>query len=206
MIFWAITLVVSLKYVLVVLRADNDGEGGILALLALVLRQLPASGHVPGAASLLGLFGAAMFYGDSVITPAISVLSAVEGLEVVSPQLRDWVIPMTLAILLGAVRRPALGTGARRQRVRADHGRLVRRRSACSARSQIARTRRARGRRSRCTRRVHACDTRHGGVSLSSAAVFLAVTGGEALYADMGHFGRRPIRLAWFWLVLPACC
>ena len=86
MIFWAITLVVSIKYVMIVLRASNDGEGGILALLALVLRQLPAEGRYTGAAVALGLFGAAMFYGDSVITPAISVLSAVEGLEVVSPQ------------------------------------------------------------------------------------------------------------------------
>src|SRR5512132_2470811 len=84
MIFWAITLVVSIKYVLVVLRAGNDGEGGILALLALVLRQLPAKGHITRVAILLGLFGASMFYGDSVITPAISVLSAVEGLDVIS--------------------------------------------------------------------------------------------------------------------------
>ena len=97
MIFWAITLVVSLKYILVVLHAHNNGEGGILALLALVLRQLPSRGHSTRARqSLLGLFGAAMFYGDSVITPAISVLSAVEGLKVISPQLSDWVVPLTM--------------------------------------------------------------------------------------------------------------
>ena len=88
MIFWAVTLVVSLKYMVLVLRADNRGEGGMLALLALVLRQFPARGRVTQAAIWLGLFGAAMFYGDSAITPAISVLSAVEGLEVVSPRVQ----------------------------------------------------------------------------------------------------------------------
>ena len=119
MIFWAITLVVSIKYVMIVLRASNDGEGGILALLALVLRQLPAEGRYTGAAVALGLFGAAMFYGDSVITPAISVLSAVEGLEVVSPQLTSWVIPLTLDDPGGAVRSPAHRHRPRRQRLRA---------------------------------------------------------------------------------------
>src|SRR5512137_186382 len=100
LIFWALTLVVSLKYVLLVLRADNDGEGGILALLALVLRQLPAGGRVTQTAVVLGLFGAAMFYGDSVITPAISVLSAVEGLDVISPAFSASIVPLTIAILV----------------------------------------------------------------------------------------------------------
>ena len=100
MIFWAITLVVSVKYVLIVLRANNGGEGGILALLALVLRQFPAKSRLAGVAVACGLFGAAMFYGDSIITPAISVLSAIEGLEVVSPRFTQYVIPLTLLVLI----------------------------------------------------------------------------------------------------------
>ena len=100
MIFWAITLVVSVKYVLIVLRASNGGEGGILALLALVLRQFPAKSRLAGVAVGCGLFGAAMFYGDSIITPAISVLSAIEGLEVVSPRFTQYVIPLTLLVLI----------------------------------------------------------------------------------------------------------
>ncbi len=110
MIFWAVTLVVSVKYVLIVLRASNGGEGGILALLALVLRQLPAQGRLTGIAVTLGLFGAAMFYGDSAITPAISVLSAVEGLEVISPRFKAFVIPLTLVVLIGLFAAQRSGT------------------------------------------------------------------------------------------------
>ncbi len=101
MIFWVMTLVVSIKYVLIVLRANNDGEGGILALMALVLRQLPVARPSDRCRLSFGLFGAAMFYGDSVITPAISVLSAVEGLEVVSPRFKSMVLPLTIAVLIG---------------------------------------------------------------------------------------------------------
>ncbi|MGE5666212.1 MAG: KUP/HAK/KT family potassium transporter, partial [Betaproteobacteria bacterium] len=96
LIFWSLTLVVTLKYVILVLRADNEGEGGILSLLSLVLRRLPEASRWRGPAIVGGLIGASMFYGDSVITPAISVLSAVEGLEIVSPALEHYVVPLTL--------------------------------------------------------------------------------------------------------------
>ena len=111
MIFWAVTIVISLKYVLLVLNADNDGEGGDLALLALVLRQLPSRGRLRRTAIVLGLISASMFYGDSVITPAISVLSAVEGLEVVSDAFTRAVLPLTLLILLGLFIAQRYGTG-----------------------------------------------------------------------------------------------
>ncbi len=201
MIFWAITLVVSLKYVLVVLRAGNDGEGGILALLALVLRQFPARGRITRVAILLGLFGASMFYGDSVITPAISVLSAVEGLDVISPQFAGAVVPLTIAILIGLFVFQRFGTA----RVGSVFGpimivwfvvigllgalQIVRDPSVLAAVDP-----------------VHAATyviAHPRGTLVVVAAVFLAVTGGEALYADMGHFGRQPIRLAWFWLLMP---
>ena len=201
MIFWAITLVVSVKYVMIVLRASNDGEGGILALLALVLRQLPAEGRYTGAAVALGLFGAAMFYGDSVITPAISVLSAVEGLEVVSPQFTSWVIPLTLTILVALFAVQRTGTA----RVGSVFGpimllwfvsigglgalQIARHPGVLAALSPL-----------------HAASffVIHPAATLTvMASVFLALTGAEALYADMGHFGRRPIQVAWFWLVMP---
>ena len=201
MIFWAVTLVVSIKYMVVVLRADNRGEGGMLALLALVLRQFPARGRVTQAAIWLGLFGAAMFYGDSAITPAISVLSAVEGLEVVSPRFKVLVLPLTLAILIGLFAVQRHGTA----RVGSVFGpvmvvwfgvlgvlgalQIAREPSVLAALDP-----------------VHALGfvVSHPAVTLTVlAAVFLAVTGGEALYADMGHFGRRPMQLAWFWIVMP---
>ena len=141
MIFWAITLVVSVKYVLIVLRANNGGEGGILALLALVLRQFPAKSRLAGVAVACGLFGAAMFYGDSIITPAISVLSAIEGLEVVSPRFTQYVIPLTLLVLIVLFAVQSGGTERVGKRLRADHGRVVRdaggpRRAADRARSR----------------------------------------------------------------------
>ena len=201
MIFWAVTLVVSLKYVVVVLRAGNDGEGGVLALLALVLRQLPAKARVTRVAIALGLLGAAMFYGDSVITPAISVLSAVEGLGVISPQLSDWIVPLTLLILLGLFLSQRFGTA----RVGGVFGPIMvvwfTVIGALGA-VQIAIQPQV----------LAALDPVHAAAYMVAhpsntlvvlAAVFLAVTGGEALYADMGHFGRQPIRLAWFWLVMP---
>ena len=202
MIFWAVTLVVSIKYVMVVLRADNSGEGGILALLALVLRQLPARGPVTHAAIWLGLFGAAMFYGDSAITPAISVLSAVEGLEVISPRFTAFVLPLTLSILIGLFVVQRHGTA----RVGSVFGPIMVLWFGVLAvlgALQIAREPSV----------LAALDplyavgfiVSHPAVTLTVlAAVFLAVTGGEALYADMGHFGPRPIQRAWFWIVMPS--
>jgi KUP system potassium uptake protein len=201
MIFWTVTLVVSLKYVLLVLRADNGGEGGILALLALVLRQLPAQGRLTGAAVALGMFGAAMFYGDSVITPAISVLSAVEGLDVVSPHFQRYIIPIAAGVLLVLFAAQRYGTA----RVGSVFGpvmviwflvlgalglvQIVANPSVLMALDPML---------------AVGYIVHHPGVTLAvMAAVFLAVTGGEALYADMGHFGRGPIQIAWFWLVMP---
>ncbi|MBC8008429.1 MAG: KUP/HAK/KT family potassium transporter, partial [Prolixibacteraceae bacterium] len=201
MIFWAVTLVVSIKYVLLVLRADNDGEGGILALLALVLRQMPVAGRLRTTAIGAGLIGAAMFYGDSVITPAISVLSAVEGLQVVSPAFAPMVIPLTLAVLIGLFAVQSKGTA----RVGQVFGtimvvwflvlgvlgllQIVREPNVLLALDPLYALRYS---------AEHPSQT-----FVVLGAVFLALTGGEALYADMGHFGARPIRLAWFWLVMP---
>ena len=201
MIFWAVTLVVSIKYVLVVLRADNDGEGGILALLALVLRQMPVAGRLRTTAIGAGLIGAAMFYGDSVITPAISVLSAVEGLQVVSPAFAPLVIPLTLVVLIGLFAVQKKGTA----RVGRVFGtimvvwflvlgvlgllQIVREPGVLLALDPLY------------ALRYSVAQPSQTFVVLG--AVFLALTGGEALYADMGHFGARPIRLAWFWLVMP---
>jgi KUP system potassium uptake protein len=201
MIFWTITLIVSLKYVLLVMRADNHGEGGILALLALVLRQMPVAGRWRGAAIAVGLLGAAMFYGDSVITPAISVLSAVEGLQVVAPQLAPLVVPLTVTILIALFAVQRRGT----ERIGRVFGpvmlawfavlgalgavRIAEHPSVLAALDPL-----------------YAIDFAWhapGKTLAVMAAVFLAVTGSEALYADMGHFGARPIRVAWFWLVMP---
>jgi KUP system potassium uptake protein len=201
MIFWAITLVVSIKYVLLVLRADNDGEGGILALLALVLRQLPAAGRLRTTAIGAGLVGAAMFYGDSVITPAISVLSAIEGLQVVSVAFTPWVVPLTLAVLVALFAVQNKGTA----RVGQTFGpimvvwfvalgvlglvQIVREPQVLLALDPLYALRYA--------------AAQPGKTFVVMGAVFLALTGAEALYADMGHFGSKPIRIAWFWLVMP---
>jgi len=202
MIFWSLTLVVSVKYVLVVLRADNEGEGGILALMAAVLRQMPARARHRTGVVVAGLVGAAMFYGDSVLTPAVSVLSAVEGLEVVSPHFKQYVLPLSLVILI------ALFFVQRRgpQRVGQVFGPVMLVWFAviallgvfAIARNPVVLAAVSPG---------YALDffLLHPGLTFAVlASVFLAVTGGEALYADMGHFGRTPIQVAWFWLVFPA--
>ena len=202
LIFWAITLIVSVKYIAFVMRADNDGEGGIMALTALV--QLATTGVVARGALLvsLGVFGAALFYGDSVITPAISVLSAVQGLKVAAPDLSHLTMPLALALLtvLFAVQRSGTAVigrvfgplmlvwfaaiGAIGAHEVASHPDIVRGLSPGYAVEFVA---------------------AHPGVAfVAMGAVMLAITGAEALYADMGHFGRAPIRRAWFWLVFPA--
>ncbi len=202
MIFWSVTLVVSVKYVLLVLRADNGGEGGVLALLAGVLRQVPEASRLRRPVLVAGLAGTAMFYGDSVITPAVSVLSAIEGLEVVSPALEAWVMPCSLAVLVVLFAVQRLGTA----RMGGYFGPVILLWFATIALLGAAQILRA-------PEVLHALTPFHAiGFALARpelalatvGAVFLAVTGGEALYADLGHFGPRPIRVAWFWIVMPA--
>jgi KUP system potassium uptake protein len=196
LVFWAITIIVSVKYVTFIMRADNDGEGGIMALIALIQTQ-PARRRVAKAVLVaLGIFGASLFYGDGMITPAISVLSAVEGLKVVDPSLEKLVIPITLAILtvLFAVQR--FGTGA----VGRAFGPVM---LAVSGLREVLQH----------PGILRALSPHYGAEFLfghghtafvALGSVVLTVTGAEALYADMGHFGRRPIRRAWFVLVFPA--
>jgi KUP system potassium uptake protein len=201
LIVWSLILVVTVKYVAYVLRADNDGEGGILALLALALDPKRAIGK-QRAIYFLGLFGAALLYGDGIITPAISVLSAIEGVVVEAPALEWAVIPITCTILIGLFAVQRFGTG----RVGMLFGpitlawfliliaiaipHLLRHPQILEALSPAHAV-------------AYFVEHRlHGIVVLG--AVFLVVTGGEALYADMGHFGAKPIRLAWIVVVLPA--
>jgi KUP system potassium uptake protein len=201
MIFWALIIVVAVKYVLLIMRADNQGEGGILALLALALEA--ARGERSRAfLVLLALGGAALFYGDSMITPAISVLSAVEGIGIATPALSQFVLPLTVAVLLALFLFQKGGT----ERVGRLFGPVLVLWFAVIAVSgmlQIAKAPQVLA----ALNPVHAV-----GIFVAApaagfvvlGAVALAITGGEALYADMGHFGRFPIKLAWFALVLPA--
>lgn len=203
LIFWSLVLVISVKYLLLALRADNHGEGGILALMALARSARPGprggSGRI---VVVLGLFGAALLYGDGVITPAISVLSAVEGLEVATPALGPYVVPLTVAILVGLFlvqRRGTAGVGAL-------FGPLMLVWFSALAILGVAWIATNAGVLA-AVNPARAFDffvRNRGGGFLVLGAVFLAVTGGEALYADMGHFGAGPIRRVWFTLVLPA--
>jgi KUP system potassium uptake protein len=201
MIVWSIVLLVTLKYVLVIMRADNRGEGGSLALLALVTERAK-NPRLAWVVTLLGIFAAALFYGDSMITPAISVLSAVEGLELVTPTLKPYVIPLTLAILTGLFFIQKRGTGS----VGLFFGpimtgwfgvlgllgvlQIIHNPSVLAALNPL--------------HAIHFIGAHPGLAFLALGSVVLAVTGGEALYTDMGHFGRFPIRLAWFAFVMPA--
>lgn len=201
-LFWAITLVVSLKYVWVVLRHDNDGEGGVLALTALAHRASAANPRLASMVIVLGVFAAALFYGDAIITPAISVLSAIEGVALAAPSLTHWVLPITLGILFGLFLVQRHGTG----RVGASFGPITLLwfivLGALGLASIIE-----------TPQVLAAIDPRHAlGFAIGHpfaafvlmSAVFLALTGGEALYADMGHFGAWPVRVAWYGLVCPA--
>jgi hypothetical protein len=202
LIFWAILVVVTIKYVVFVMRADNKGEGGILALLALALR---AAGKSPATRRFLmvsGLLGAALFYGDAIITPAISVLSAVEGLEVATPFLKPYVIPITLVVLIALFALQRHGTA----RIGKYFGPIITLWFMLLAGMgvwQIA----AYPQVLSAMNPIYAGEflTRHGSAALLPlGAIVLVVTGAEALYADMGHFGVKPIRISWFGLVLPA--
>ena len=202
LVFWTMTIIVSLKYVLLILRADNNGEGGLIAMLALATTAVKDRPKLRRWLMVIGLFGTAIFYGDGVITPAISVLSAVEGLEVVAPQLHPLVIPITLVVLTGLFAVQRMGTGGIGKafgpitlvwfivlvllglpHIAANPAVLV------------------------------ALNPWHAALFfahnpliafIALGAVVLCVTGGEALYADMGHFGKRPIRVAWYGMVMPA--
>ncbi len=203
LIFWSLILIVSVKYLAIVMRADNKGEGGILALMALVQRRLGTRGLTPRRlVTTIGIFGAALMYGDSVITPAISVLSAVEGLGVAAPGLQRWVIPLAIVILALLFWIQSRGTA----RVGSLFGPVMVVwfvTLAILGLAEIA-----------TSPSVLAAVSPHHAVRfflqngwagfLVLGAVFLVVTGGEALYADMGHFGVRPIRIVWFALVLPS--
>ncbi len=202
LVFWSLILIISIKYLVFVLRADNHGEGGILALVALAVPRAHEARGRSAVLALLGIFGAALLYGDGMLTPAISVLSAVEGLKVVTPVLAPLVIPLTLAILVALFSIQRRGAG----RVGALFGPVM------IAWFAVLATLGAMGI-SRAPSVLAAVAPWHAARFLAEngfqgfgvlAAVFLVVTGGEALYADIGHFGRRPIRLSWFCIALPA--
>jgi KUP system potassium uptake protein len=201
LIFWALTITVTFKYVKFITRADNRGEGGIMALTALALRTRNAGPRLLWLLSALGIFGAALFYGDAVITPAMSVLSAVEGLEVATPLFKPYVVPVTIIILVGLFLFQPRGTAS----VGALFGpvmmfwfgtlgvlgvwNILKHPDVLAAINPAY--------------AVHFFSANRGHGFLALGAVVLAITGGEALYADMGHFGRRPIKWAWLGYVFP---
>jgi KUP system potassium uptake protein len=201
-LFWAVMLIISAKYVAIVLRYDNDGEGGVLALMALAHRVAERVKRGVRMVAIAGVFAAALFYGDAVITPAISVLSAIEGLSVVTPRFEHLVVPITCVILVGLFMLQRHGTG----RVGTLFGPVMVFWFATLAilgAMSIAQTPGV----------LRAIDPSYAlrfavakpaAAFLLLSAVFLAITGGEALYADMGHFGARPIRIAWYALVCPS--
>ena len=204
LVVWALILVVSVKYLIFILRADNRGEGGVLALLALILQQQrrDADKGIKQLIIMLGLIGAALLYGDGVITPAISVLGAMEGLEVVTPKLKIVVVPATLIILLSLFLVQKKGT----HKVGRVFGPVMMLWFASIAALGVYEVALA-------PEILAAVNPWYGfqfflthgkQAFVLLGAVVLVVTGGEALYADMGHFGKRPIRMAWFYLVLPA--
>lgn len=202
LILWALMVMVSLKYVVFVLRADNDGEGGILALLALVAAEQVAKGARLPALVLLGVVGASLLYGDGVITPAISVLSAIEGLKLVAPGFENFIVPATIAVLIGLFGIQRYGTGS----IGKLFGPIMVIWFAVigvlgAVNVWTAPT---------ILKAINPAEAAHFLIAdprisfVVIGAVFLALTGGEALYADMGHVGATAIRRAWFGLVLPA--
>jgi KUP system potassium uptake protein len=204
LIFWAVVAVVTVTYVLLVMRADNDGEGGIMALITLIRRRgAPSRRRTALILAALGVFGASLFFGDSMITPAISVLSAIEGVQVAAPSVGTIVLPVTAVILIALFLLQRLGTGV--------VGRLFGPVMACwfiviaawgirgiASNPSILKALSP-------TYALTFLFGHFGTAFFSLAAVVLAVTGAEALYADMGHFGRGPITRAWLLLVFPAC-
>jgi KUP system potassium uptake protein len=202
LMLWALIIIVTLKYVLILLRADNNGEGGTLTLMALASRAVGHVGRAAGVVALLGIASAGLFYGDALITPALSVLSAVEGLKVATPTFDEYVVPITVVILIGLFAMQSRGTA----KVGALFGPVTTIWFLAIASIGIWQIARDPG-------ILLAFDplygieflAHHGVVGLFTlGAVFLTVTGAEALYADLGHFGRRPIQAAWLVLVLPS--
>jgi KUP system potassium uptake protein len=201
-IFWALMLVVTLKYVILILRADNHGEGGILALASLAAQALTRRPAFRAGLLLLGVAGATLFYGDSLITPAISVLGAVEGLEIVAPSLREFVVPVSMAVLLVLFLVQRHGTGT----VGIAFGPVMVVWFTCLAVTGVAHIVQQPAILA-ALNPLHAWHfllERGWRLFATVGAVVLALTGAEALYADLGHFGRRPIQLAWAGLVLPS--
>jgi len=201
-IFWGLMMVVTLKYVLLILRADNRGEGGIMALTALAAN---AGGSTPTrklVLLLIGVFGAALFYGDSVITPAISVLSAVEGLEVATPAFKPYVLPICAAVLVGLFAVQRFGTGV----VGKLFGPVIVLWFAVLAGTGVMEIAQTPGILAALNplNALNFLVTQGWHMFVAVGAIVLAFTGAEALYADMGHFGKRPIQYAWLGLVLPA--
>jgi KUP system potassium uptake protein len=201
-IFWLLMIVVSLKYVTLVLRASNRGEGGIMALLALATKSIRKRPRLSGPLLAIGVFGAALFYGDAVLTPAMSVLSAVEGLEIGTATFKPYVVPIAAGILVGLFLIQKYGTGL----VGALFGPVCALWFAAIAGAGAWNIAKNPGI-LEALNPLHALGfvTGHGMASfVVLGAVLLAITGAEALYADMGHFGKRPIRIAWFGMVAPA--
>ncbi len=202
LIFWSIVLVISVKYAWFIMRADNRGEGGTMALIALVLRGFPEDNRKRWLLMGLGIFGASLFYGDGMITPAISVLSAVEGLEIATPALKPFVLPITAIVIVGLFAIQSRGTG----KVGVIFGPVMCLWFASLAVLGLVSI-------SRAPQVLSAVNPmyaigffiEHKGIAfLALGAVVLCLTGAEALYADMGHFGRKPIAAAWFGMVMPA--
>src|SRR5205823_1528760 len=202
LVFWSITLIVSIEFVHFIMRADNEGEGGIMALIALVETAKLRRPRVKLGLIVLGLLGVSLFYGDGMITPAISVLSAVEGLKVAAPALGSLVIPITIAVVAVLFSIQHYGTGVVGRLfgpvmavwfaviALAGLGRIVAHPAIVKALSPS-----------------YGVEffTAHPGIAfISLGSIVLTITGAEALYADMGHFGRKPISRAWFLIVFPA--
>jgi KUP system potassium uptake protein len=202
LIFWGLSVIVSFKYVTLVLRADNRGEGGIMALLALALGAIGGRARLHYSLLLIGVFGAALFYGDSVITPAISVLSAVEGLEVATPALQRYVVPLTIVILVALYAVQRHGTAG----IGRWFGPIMLLWFAVLAGMGIVNIVHSPAILVAVNpwHALHFFIENRGTAFLALGAIVLAFTGAEALYADMGHFGRKPIRLAWTAVAFPA--
>nr|WP_057923099.1 potassium transporter Kup [Lysobacter capsici] len=202
LVFWSLMVIITVKYVAVIMRADNDGEGGIMALMALAQRAMPKGSRSTYLIGILGIFGASLFFGDGVLTPAISVLSAVEGLEVAAPELHSYIVPITLAVLVGLFVTQRYGT----EKVGRVFGPVCIiwfvALAAVGLYNIIASPEVVKAINPWWGVKFFFDHGWHGIFILG--AVVLAVTGGEALYADMGHFGKRSIQYSWIFFVLPA--